>query len=505
MHRPPRPITLALATALLFACAPGGDEAGTAQSGLDEVTAAIMDLPVTTSSDEARTEFLRAQYLFDVGRFLRANAIYKRAATTDPTFALAYLNVANTANSVDEFTTNLALAEEHAAHATEEERIQIEIARKGFDNDVEGQLAAARRLTELQPESPRAWLTLSGIQVAAAQVAEGRASLTRALELGPQLIAAHTQAGNSYLFDEPQDYALALQHMQHAVRLAPNEPYLHDLGGDAYRALNDLENARAEYTRGHELDPTDAGLIQQRGHVNSFLGDYVAARADYDSSIALSQANQAANFAPYRALVSVHEGNPAAAITELRTLVTNIDGMGVPEPRGVKVNALGFIADIALHAGDLAAARQALTERATIMMSQADDVGTEQFRRARAADTTYYAARLAVAAGEYPRAQTLLTEFARLVEPDANPRKMERAHEVMGHIALAQDQYDEAVQHYRQANPYDTYAQYHLALALEGAGNTEEAHSLFTEVSTYNFNTQGFALIRKDALAKASM
>jgi tetratricopeptide (TPR) repeat protein len=506
MRKITRLIASALATAMLAACAEGGDEgAGSTQAGLDDVTSAIMDLPVTTASEGARTDFLRAQYLLDVGRFLRANEIYQRAVTKDPTFALAYLNVANTANSLDEFTTNLAMAEQHAAQASEEERLQIEIARKGFANDVEGQLAAALRLTELQPQSPRAWLALSGLQVAGDQVAEGRASLARALELGPQLIAAHTQAGNSYMFDEPQDYAQALQHMQHAVRLAPNEPYLHDLTGDAYRALNDLENARAEYTRGHELDATDAGLIQQRGHVNSFLGDYAAARADYDSSIALSKVNQAANFAPYRALVSVHEGNPAAAITELQTLVTNIDGMDVPEPRGLKVNALTFIADIAIHTGDVETARTTLTDRAALMMEQADAAGTEQFRRAQAADTTYYAARLATAAGDFASAQTLLTEYGRLVEPDANPRKMERAHEVMGHIALAQDKYAEAVQHYQQANPYDTYTQYHLALALEGAGNTEEAHNLFSEISTYNFNSQGFALIRRDALAKAAM
>jgi hypothetical protein len=59
------------------------------------------------------------------------------------------------------------------------------------------------------------------------------------------------------------------------------------------------------------------------------------------------------------------------------------------------------------------------------------------------------------------------------------------------------------VEHYRSANLADEYTRYHLALALEGAGQTEEAKKIFAEVATFNFNSVGFALVRADALKRA--
>jgi hypothetical protein len=41
-----------------------------------------------------------------------------------------------------------------------------------------------------------------------------------------------------------------------------------------------------------------------------------------------------------------------------------------------------------------------------------------------------------------------------------------------------------------------------LAVALEGAGFTEQATKLFTEVAEFNFNSVGYALVRNAAIKK---
>src|SRR6202008_1841356 len=148
-------------------------------------------------------------------------------------------------------------------------------------------------------------------------------------------------------------------HFQAAEALAPNESNPHDFLGDAQRALNNLPAARAEYTRGHELNPRDAGLLQQRGHVNSFAGDYAAARADYDSAFAVSRGNERGFFAPFRAYVSVYAGDAPGAIAELNKLVADADGLGLPDPVAVKINALSNVALIGIHTKDFAAAEAA--------------------------------------------------------------------------------------------------------------------------------------------------
>lgn len=321
------------------------------------------------------------------------------------------------------------------------------MARKGFDNDLDGQLALGRQLATLAPQSPRAWLALAAAQQAVNRSAEARASMTRALELAPRLFVAHTDLGNSYLFVDPRDFAKALEHMEHAANLAPDEPWPHDLLGDAYRALSDLDKAKAAYTRAHQLNPADASPLQQRGHVNTFLGDYAAARADYDSAIARGRANEKPVFGVFRAFVSVHAGNPQAAIDELNQLVAAVDGMGVPDARGVKTNALTNAAVIAIHSRNFPAAQQILKQRSALMLEAAAAVGTPAFRRAQEASIAYFDGWLAARKGEYATAWRLADRVAKLVEPDANPRKMEPVHELKGFVALYQADYSVAALH----------------------------------------------------------
>src|SRR5205823_7860891 len=100
------------------------------------------------------------------------------------------------------------------------------------------------------------------------------------------------------------------------------------------------DKAREEYARGHQLNPRDAILLVKRGHANTLLGNYAAARADYDSAIAVGRANEKAAYAPFRAYVSGYAGEPGAAIDELNRLVASVDGMGVQDAQAAKVGAL---------------------------------------------------------------------------------------------------------------------------------------------------------------------
>jgi tetratricopeptide (TPR) repeat protein len=309
--------------------------------------------------------------------------------------------------------------------------------------------------------------------------------------------------GVSYVFGEPRDLARALEHMQEAEALAPDEAGAHLSLGDAYRAQRNLVKAREEYTRGHELDPHAAILLVKAGHANTFLGDYVAARADYDSAVAVGRANEKAVYAPFRAYVSIYAGDPAAAIDELNALVASVDGMGVPDPKAAKVGALTDVAGIAIHTRNRAAAEQALNQLGPLLMQQADEAGNPAFRRGQEATIAYFEGWWAARRGEYAAAQTQADQIARLLAPDANPRKLEPMHQLEGFIALYQGKYREAAGHLRLASPFDPYVKFQLAVATEGAGDAAQAKRLYTEVAEYNFNTSGFALVRKDAQLKA--
>ncbi len=465
---------------------------------------ALMVLPVTTSSSSAMEEFMAGQRALDVGRFYDARDHFKKAVAADPAFAHAYLNLANTATSLDEYQANLNLAAENAATASEAERLLIEIAQRGFKNDVEGQLELAQKLTDLESMSPRAWLALADVQGTLGRNEEARTTMMKATELAPNFAPAYMMLGNSFLFSEPRDLAKAQTYMEKVVALEPNEPLPHDFLGDCYRAQGQLEKAAESYTRAAELDPTEGSPLQQRGHVHSFLGNYDAARADYDAAITLSEPNEKASFGIWRALVSVHAGEPEAAIAELNGLVTKIDGMGIPEPTGIKISALTNVAVIAAHHKMFSAAEEALTKRSKLMMEEADRVGTEEFRRGQKANIALFDGFLAARKGDYKTGTAKAQEFMTLLEPDRNPRKNEPAHALLGQIDLWQGDYEKAISHFQQASPEFIYNTYYLALAYEGAGNMAKAKELFGKVANYNFNNAWLALVRKDAIKKAT-
>src|SRR3989441_12642951 len=150
-----------------------------------------------------------------------------------------------------------------------------------------------------------------------------------------------------------------------------------------------LFRSRDEYLRGHALEPRNAVLLVKAGHANTFLGDYAAARADYDSAMAVGRANEKAAYAPFRAYVSVYAGDPAAAIDELNRLVASVDGLGVPDPKANKVAALTNVVVIATHTRNRAAAERALKQLEPLLMQQADEAGEAALKRGGPAPIAY--------------------------------------------------------------------------------------------------------------------
>lgn len=244
--------------------------------------------------------------------------------------------------------------------------------------------------------------------------------------------------------------------------------------------------------------------LHQRGHVDSFLENFDAARADYQAPVDLSDPADVVEFAIGKALVAVWEGNPPQAISELEELVVALGTMDIAEPRSSQIWVLSIIVRIAAHYRLEDSGQKAIQMSESILMQQADQIGSEEFRRGKMAQLAYFDGMLAARVGNYEVANTRAQEIMDYLEADTNPRKNEPAHEIIGMVNLLQGNYQEAIEHYQVITPDYVYARYHLALAHEAAGHAEVARAMFEEAANYNFNDAGFCLIRNDALAKAA-
>jgi tetratricopeptide (TPR) repeat protein len=471
---------------------------------------------LSTTSDAARQAFTEAEDLFDVGRPApEVYAKYQEAIAADANFAFAHLRASQLGPVLAENRAHLRRAVELSAGASEMERLLIQIQQKAVEeNDAEGALVLARQLTQMFPDNPRAWLEQSGREEAVSRVAESRASLDRALELAPDYIATELTLLNSYALVPPIDPVRAEQHGRRAVELAPSEPFPYVRLAYTLRAQNRLADAEAQLTRAVELDPTVPASLAQRAHVRLFMGNFAGARADYDAAIELQDANGKPGVMIQRALVDVHEGNPAAAIAALEQLYGTVDGMGVSDPSGPKINASLAQLFIGAHTGDFAAADAALGRLRTLWRARADQVGTDVYRRAREADIAFQEGLLAVYKRDFALAERKASEITSLVESVQNPRRNEPALILRGLGSLAQGRHAEAAQSFEQTfSTYirdggnfslETYLFYQQGLALEGAGRSSDAQQFFRRAAENTFTTVGAALVRKDAQAKTA-
>jgi len=464
---------------------------------------ATMAITLSTESATARDEFLRGVRIGELEQTATARAHFERAVAADPNFALARLYAAFYAPSAATFRANLDEAVRLADRASPAEQLWIRAEAASLNNDVTGQLATLQELVKLTPNDPRAFGFLAAVQFNAGQRTEARATLERAGQIDANFAPTWIQLGNSYLQSEPRDLEKAEVFIRKAVVLEPNEPYAHDYMGDFYRAVNKLPDARASYTRMIELDPSRAGAYQQRGHVNSFLGNFAEARADYDKAIALADPIDKPSFAVYRALVNVYEGNAVAAETELDQVVASVDALNIPNAVGSKIFALNEQATIAIHNKHFDVAQRAVDQLRGLYRQQAATGGTDALKRYNEANIAYWEGLLAAKRGDFATARTKAKEMMTHREPDRSPRKNESAHELLGLADLFEGKHAPAIAHFAESNPDNIYVIYHLALALEGAGRTEEAKLLFKRVASENFSSADRALVRAEAAKRA--
>jgi tetratricopeptide (TPR) repeat protein len=483
----------------LFAAGCG---AGTPQNEAVRSEAVLSLGTLTTASKVARQEYADGTREFDMNRPEEAYVHMQRAIAADPNFAMGELGAYVAAQSQQAAIEHLNRAVVLAPKASQSEQLQIQSAKKSFDGDDAGSLALLEQAATTAGNDPRLWTNLGFAWLANGEDAKARATAEKAIEAGPNFEPAYILKSIEYSLASPFDFKKSEAAARRAVELEPSESDPHDYLGDALRAQGKLEEAGAEYTKCAELDPTRGGCLQQRGHVNTFLGKYPEARADYDAAVALSTGNAKPTLAAYRSFAYLFEGNPRGAIDELNKLYDSIDGMNIPEPAGIKQQVDSFVMAIAEHNGMTKDAEHAVARRAQLRAERIKALNDPNYTRSEHASEALDQGFLAVAKGDFATATAKADEYMKIRALDTSPSKNRHAHDLMAMIAVKQMHWDEAVKHFAQGNPDHIYMNYWNAVALESSGHPAEAQKLYQKIANYYFNAVGVGMVRANALAK---
>lgn len=462
-----------------------------------EEESAPKDFEWTTASEEALTQFETALEKQAVGNMPSSRENLTLAIEADPNFAMAYVFRSFTSGSAQEFAEDSRKAISLMEQLTEPEKIMVQVNQTYLEGDNEKREVLFKQLTDLLPESARAW-TNRGADLNGSDVSSARAYMEKAISLDPEYTEAYTYAGNSYLNREPKDFAKAESMFRKVTELQPSMGYGFITLGDALRAQNKLDEAVAAYNDALALDPTIYTAYLKRGHVNSFLGNYEAARADYQQARAYDDSgNQGYTF---EAAINLYAGDVDAAIEELKSALVKIESADLPASRiqsgkaGI-ANELGWITFHHKRLDDFATYK---TMRNEMALSNAEDINTERSRLNTQANNAIWDGMELLLKGDVAGALAKSEEYKELRKDDTSTSKDELYHFFQGVVKYDQEDYEGAIASFQQANPDWIYRNYFLAKAMLGAGQEDQAKPLIDKVAKDNFNSVFYALVRNE-------
>jgi tetratricopeptide (TPR) repeat protein len=485
------PLTLLACAAAFSSCQPVEPNKPTSSSGTE--AAKNGKIAVTTSSDEARKEFLAGRDLQEKLRITDSIQHYDKALSLDPNFALAELNRANVSPTAKEFFDHLKKAVTLASKASDGERMLIEAADAGANANPTKQKEILERLVAAYPNDERAHFNLGG-----------------------------------YYFGQ-QDFTQAIQHYKKATEIAPDYSTAFNILGYAYRqneAYSDAENAFKKYI---ELIPNDPNPYDSYAELLLKMGRFDEAITQYNKALAIEPNFINSHFGIAAALAYQGKANEAQAELQKITSKARSDGerrtalfgqMVVAADSGKLDQALSEVDkqyelgqktnDIPAMAGDLQLKGNVLLE-----MGRYDDARkayedalkmtndsnlSQEIKDNTALFHHFNLARVAIAKKDLASAKTETEAFRKGSEAAKNQNQIKQAHELAGRIALAEKNYDAAITELTAANQQNPDVLYLLGEAYRGKGDSAKAKESFTKAAKFNSLPQlNYAFVRNKA------
>ena len=245
----------------LFTCAALAVTVAACSPAMSDDAASAGEVPVTTSSDEARALYLEARAMADNIDMTDAYMKYEEAVAADPNFAMAYVGMANTAPSTDAFVAAVNQAVALADQVSEGERHIIMAQQAGMLSNPTEAMDHLTTVVEMFPEDERAHSQLGTLYFGRQDYATAASHYERATAINPEFVAAYNMLGYSERFQGNTDAAEAA--FQQYINLMPEDPNSHDSYAELLMEVGRYDESIQHYERALELDAN---------WVNSFVG-----------------------------------------------------------------------------------------------------------------------------------------------------------------------------------------------------------------------------------------
>jgi tetratricopeptide (TPR) repeat protein len=468
-----------------------------AADSVDASTERGNEVAITTTSDEARTLYLRGRALSEQLRAHDARKLFEQAAAKDPTFALAHYSLALSSPTTKEFLSHLDEAVALASKASEGERLMILSLQAGANGDSKKSLEYSEQLAAKYPRDARAH-TLLGFAYSNQQEFDKAVShLTKATEADPSYSPAYNSLGYAYM---PQGkYADAETAFKKYIELVPNDPNPYDSYAEMLMRTGRFDESIVQYRKALSVDPHFSGSYIGVASNLMFQGkhDAAAAQAQKLHDAARDDGDRRAALLS-RAVIYVDQGRTAQALREMEKRYALDARIGDTAAMSEDAGQMG---DILLGTGrpDEAAKRY----QQSLGLIQRSGLSAELKDNATLADH-YNLSRVALAKGDTAGAKAHAQQYMSGAEATQDVGRIRLGHELAGTIALREGKFDEAVDHLAQADQQDPYTLYTIATAHQGKGDAAKAKEFAKRAADMHIlPTIRYALVRAKAMRMA--
>jgi len=482
-----------LATVVLSGCAKVAESTDKTSSAAKTDPASAGKIPVTTSSDEARREFLQGRDLNE--KLLIQDSIqhFDKAISLDSNFAWAELNRAVVSPNGKEFFDHLKKAVSLVDKASSGEKLLILGTEAGANGNAAKQKEYFEQLVSAYPNDERANFALGG-----------------------------------YFFGQ-QDFPRAIQYYKKATELAPNFSSAYNLLGYAYRQNVDYQNAEQAFKKYIELIPNDPNPYDSYAELLLKMGKFDDSITQYRKALTIDQ-----NFINSHqgiAMALLYKGNADEAAAELQKItdkarsdaerrtalfaltVVDVDG-GKWDQALAEVDkqyALGEkTGDVPAMTGDLQLKGNILLEMGKYDEAKAlferglkmteDSTLSQEIKDNARLFHHYNLTRVALGKKDLTTAKTEGEAYRKGTEASKNPAQSRQAHELIGMIALAEKDYDKAISELQQANQQNPYDLYRLCQAYQGKNDLNQAKAFCKKAAESNsLPAINYAFVRRMA------
>ena len=466
---------------LLCLCAFADGETGAKQSAQ---VAKGTQLPVTTSSTRARTDFEAAMQDFEQYRLNETLQFLRAATKSDPNFAQAFIMIAKISKDPAEQIEARERAKQLAPAASPGERLLIRWLAGVQEDNYLPAIAAMNDLLAKYPQDARLaflagdWLALQERYAQAAVVLE------HALQVVPDYPAALNDLG--YTYASYGDFEKAFAAMDRYIALVPNEPNPHDSYGEILRMDGKFEAALEQYRISVRMDPnfgSEVGIADTL----ALMGKGQEARDEYDRAIVFagSQGDKV-QYELQSALTWIREGNHKQADKALAEVAKHAHAAGLArlEAEANRVLAM-YEPDSRSAMKDLQAAEYALQEPHELSVT---DRNEERARILRVEATR------SAEAEDMGSAAQAVSQLETMAEKSRSQVIQLCYHGAAGATLVARGNYAEAIPHL-QEDSADPLSMRLLWRAYNSTGASTDAQAVAAKLAALNVPTVEQALV----------